>query len=131
MKIKHVKMVDSFEWDELVKKTYGRTYCFQQQNECQDRGTFIITIPDENLGKEKDEQMGDSIPEFINHGEMGVKFDVWLARDPKQPLVGLDNKFSLELWWKRNFYPDIQVVANDLYKKELIPPGEYIINIDW
>jgi hypothetical protein len=35
------------------------------------------------------------------------------------------------MWWERNFYPDIQIVANDLHSKDLLEAGTYIIEIDW
>lgn len=35
------------------------------------------------------------------------------------------------MWWVRNFYPDVNMVANDLYEKGLLEAGEYLINIDW
>lgn len=64
---------------------------------------------------------------------MGVKFKTWLDRDPKKLLKNKDdqNDFSLELFWDRNFYPDVQTVANDLHKKGLIEADDYIIDIDW
>lgn len=69
--------------------------------------------------------------EGVNGDEMGVNFASWLARDPKQLLKNDDSSHSLSLFWERNFYPDIQVVANDLHTKGLIPEGDYVINIDW
>lgn len=36
----------------------------------------------------------------------------------------------INLFWERNFYPDINTLANDLYKKGLIKKGEYLIVID-
>ena len=62
---------------------------------------------------------------------MGVKFAKWLERDPKQPIKNQQYEWELNLFWIRNFYPNIQTVANDLYKKGLIKKGEYTINIDW
>ncbi len=56
---------------------------------------------------------------------MGVRFDLWLARDTELPNV------STTLWWKRYFYPDIYTLIDDLYKRGLIEEGDYIINIDW
>jgi len=43
--VKNVKMIDVWDWDKLVEETYGRTYCFQQQDDCRGRGIFDITIP--------------------------------------------------------------------------------------
>jgi hypothetical protein len=148
--VKKVNMIDSFDWDKLVSDTYGRTYCFQQQDGCQGRGTVGLTIPSEYT---EDEEMHDSIPEIINGNKMGVKFQVWLDRDPKQPLNPSKEELKkcnyywgeteedeiewkkdeshINLFWERNFYPDLQMVANDLHKKGLIEAGDYIIDIDW
>lgn len=135
MKIKTVKMIEDSDWDELVKETYGRPYTFQQQNGCQDRGTFELTVPADD---EDDEYMPETVPEIVNGDEMCVKFESWLARNPKQYLTPQEGDeddsmqdFDLDLWWTRNFYPNIQSVANDLHKKGLLEAGEYVINIDW
>lgn len=42
-----------------------------------------------------------------------------------------DRKNGLSLWWERNFYPSVEVVANDLHARGLLPAGEYTIDIDW
>jgi len=73
----------------------------------------------------------DSVPEKVNHSEMGVSFQAWLDRDPKQLLVNRDDKLGLCLWWDRNFYPNIDMIANDLYNRGLIESGNYLIDIDW
>lgn len=130
IKFKNKKVIEFLDWDKLVEETYGRTYCFQQQDGCQDRGKFNINIPEK---KYEDMFENETVPEIVNGEEMGVKFEAWLARDPKQKLSNKEDQqsWSLNLWWKRNFYPDIQMVANDLHKKGLIEAGEYTINIDW
>lgn len=127
LKTSKKNFVEVQDWDELVQKTYGRPYCFQQQNGCQGRGTHTLNVPED---WDDDENMNDSIPEKVNGEEMGVKFDVWLARDPKAPIKDGGTEW-LDLFWERNFYPDIQKVANDLHAKGLLPAGEYVINIDW
>lgn len=121
------KLIDVQDWDTLVTETYGRPYSFQQQDGCKDRDLVRITIPEEGCDFEN-----DAVPEIVNGDEMGVSFKAWLARDPKQPLSsGREDSFGLELFWERNFYPDVQMIANDLYEKGLIEAGEYLINIDW
>jgi len=125
--VKNVKMIDVGDWDKLVSKTYGRPYSFQQQDGCQSRGIVRITIPDETY----DDEMHDKIPEKFNDEVMGVKFAKWLARDPKQPVGNEKDDWMINLFWDRNFYPDLQTVANDLLEKGLIEAGDYIINIDW
>src|ERR1039457_2649728 len=86
LKYKTEKVIEVRDWDRLVEETYGRPYSFQQQDGCKPRGVEHISIPSEDTWEE--EEMHDSIPEVVNGRKMGVKFDVWLARDPKQPLKG-------------------------------------------
>ncbi len=128
MKIRTEQVIDVHEWDKLVQETYGRPYMFQQQNGCQDRGTYHLTVPSE--GEDFD---NDTLPEIVNHDDMGVSFDAWLKRDPKAPLKDeeYNQVYSIGLWWARNFYPSIEMVANDLHAKGLLPTGEFSINIDW
>ena len=87
-----------------------------------------MTVPDADC----DENMADSVPEEVNGEEMGVKFAVWLARSPKKKMKGQKHSYELDLWWERNFYPDVQAVANDLHTKGLLAAGNYVIDdIDW
>ena len=123
------KVIDVSDWDALVKETYGRPYSFQQQDGCKERQRVRITIPDQAYDFEN-----ETIPEIVNNEEMGVSFAAWLERDPKQKLDNEDErgyKYELELWWLRNFYPDVQMIANDLHGKGLIEADEYTIDIDW
>jgi len=126
IKTRTEKLIDVQDWDALVTETYGRPYSFQQQDGCKDRQLVSITVPDECEDFEN-----DTVPEIVNGDEMGVSFKAWLARNPKTPLPGRDDTFGLTLWWERNFYPDVQMIANDLYEKGLIEAGDYMINIDW
>lgn len=129
LKVKNVQMIDVSDWDDLVQETYGRIYNFQQQDGCKERGTFSLTVPSHAYDYEN-----DTIPEKVNGNEMGVSFKAWLERDPKQKLDTddeWDRENGLSLFWERNFYPDIQMIANDLYEKGLIESGKYVINIDW
>ncbi len=120
--------IDVDEWDNLVTKTYGRLYCFQQQDGCRSRGFFQFSVP-----AEADDYERESVTEGLDHKEMGVSFAAWLARDPKQKLSDPKEQenYCLDLWWSRNFYPNIQMVANDLCAKGLLAAGEYTILIDW
>jgi len=127
MKITTKKVVEVSDWDSLVEETYGRRYSFQQQNGCQDRGIYKLVVPTEKAHDCERE----TIKEKVNGPEEGVSFAAWLARDPKQKLDGQTYDYQLSLWWERNFYPSIEMVANDLHAKGLIEAGEYIINIDW
>jgi len=111
-----------------VEKTYGRPYHLQQQDGCIGRGTVEITVPGEASDYDR-----ETVPEEVNHETMGVSFKAWQARDPKQKLADPEAQkdYCLELWWHRNFYPDVQMVANDLHAKGLLPAGEHTILIDW
>lgn len=124
--MKTKRVIEVSEWDSLVQKTYGRSYTFQQQDGCKSRGTVEITVPAEASDYER-----ESVPEEVNHEMMGVSFKAWLARDPKKPMADGRTDYSLELWWGRNFYPHIQMVANDLHAKGLLSAGEHAILIDW
>lgn len=128
LKISTKKFIDVNDWDELVTKTYGRPYCFQQQDGCKDRGIFTLDVPSKDT---YDEEMSETIEEVVNSEAMGVKFQQWLARDPKQPIGEETEQWMIDLWWERNFYPDIHTIANDLHSKGLLEAGKYIINIDW
>ena len=124
------KVIDVGVWDTFVEKTYGRPYSFQQQDGCKDRQRARITIPTEAFDYENDE-----VPEVVNHPKRGVSFEAWLSRDPAQPLNTEDEwergTFALHLWWERNFYPHVEMIANDLYDRGLIEAGNYVIDIDW
>lgn len=124
--MKKINVFDVDEWNELVQKTYQRPYNFQQQDGCKDRGTFYFNIPIEGT-----EDYGDDIEDSIDTDEMGVAFDIWLARDPKQPLKDQKYDFDLRLWWERNFYPDVSMIIADLEGKGILEPGEYMIDIGW
>jgi len=120
------QMITVQDWDELVGKTYGRPYSFQQQDGCKERGTHDITVPDKGY-----DSKNETIPEEINGDKMGVSFAAWLARDPKEWNGDSEDKMFIDMFWERNFYPDVQMIANDLHAKGLIPTGEYVIEIDW
>lgn len=126
IKFKTKQVIEVSDWDDLVTKTYGRPYSFQQQDGCQSRGTCDITVPDGACDYEN-----DTVPEEINGEDMGVSFAAWLARDTGEWNGDPDDAGSLDLFWERNFYPELQMVANDLHSKGLLPEGDYTIDIDW
>lgn len=128
MKISNQKVIELRDWNDFVQKTYGRPYNFQQQDGCKSRGVFSFDVPD---ASEVDKEAPDSVDEVVNGKKMGVNFEAWLKRDPKTPLANGRNDYGLDLWWKRNFYPDIQMIANDLHAKGLLEAGSYMIVIDW
>jgi len=131
--MQQVTLIQDDEWDSLVKSTYGKPYCFQQQAGCRDRGTYYLSVPCEDA--EFYDQESNEVPEVVNHATMQTSFKSWLERDATKLLETGDSydrsQQGLELWWERNFYPAPEMLANDLHQKGLLPAGKYIINIDW
>lgn len=126
--MKTVKVFELDEWNDLVQKTYGKPYNYQQQEGCMSRGTDYFDVPCDvdDLG------WNDEIPEELETEEMGVKFAKWLERDPNQPIKSpYGGAYITDWWWERNFYPNIFVIFNDLHKRGLLEAGKYAINIDW
>ena len=127
LKFKTEKIISVQNWDALVQKTYGRIYSFQQQDGCKDRGLFRFSVPN----SETCDFENNSIVEEVNGPDQGISFKAWLERDPKQKIPNQQYNWELSLFWSRNFYPEFQMVANDLNSKGLLPDGEYAIDIDW
>lgn len=127
MKFTTKKIIDMSDFNDLVRATYGKPYHIQQQDGCKSRGMEYFSVPVEY----PEDYENDTVPEIVNHSEMGVSFKAWLERDPKQKLSTREDFSGLDLWWKRNFYPALDMVVQDLYNKGLIEPGEYAIEIDW
>lgn len=131
MKIRTEKVIDVSEWDKLVKKTYRRPYSFQQQDRCQGSGRFHLTVPGDADGCDFKK---DTVKEKVNGPERGVSFAAWLKRNPKAQLANepesRQDQWMIDLWWDRNFYPNIQMVANDIHAKGLLEAGNYTIDID-
>ena len=69
MKVRTEKVIDCFDLDELVVKTYGRPYCFQQQEDCRSRGVYSINVPT----KYPEDFDNDTIPEIVNHNTQPSK----------------------------------------------------------
>lgn len=127
MKTETRKIISLQAWDDLVSETYGKEYRLQQQDGCQDRGTKYLTVP----SSRPDDFENDAVPEVINGEEPGVSFAAWVARDPTEWNGDPEDERYLGLFWLRNFYPSLEMVANDLHARGLLPAGEYVIDIDW
>jgi hypothetical protein len=128
--IKTTQSINVQDWDALVEKTYKRPYSFQQQGGCQPRGVHNFTVP----CMYADDYENQSIPEEVNGDEMGVSFAAWLERDPNLPLNtenSWERSHGLSLFWERNFYPALEVLANDLHALGHLPAGDYQLVIDW
>lgn len=121
MTTKHVVTVNN--WDDFVKETYQKPYCFYEQEGWREGAVFSLTVPS------KDEDFkNDSIIVGERNQQMGVSFKAWLAKDVNEGFnhsTLKDNHI-----WKRYFYPDVQTIANDLHSKGLIPAGNYLITLN-
>lgn len=122
-----IRVIEVFDWDKLIEETYGRPYSLQQQDGCKDRGAEYFSVPEEDF----EDFENTSIPEVVNGKERGVSFEAWLERSPDQPIENERDEWERTLFWQRNFYPHLQAVVNDLYKRGLIEAGDYQIDIDW
>jgi hypothetical protein len=117
IKTKTKQVIDVGDFDSLVTETYGKPYNYQEQDGCKDRGSDDFTVPDGAYDYEDTE-----IPYIINGKDMGVSFEAWLSTPA--------DKYR-SIFWERNFYPDVQMILNDLHAKGLFPAGDYTIDIDW
>lgn len=129
LRINTVKTILARDWNSFVTEVYGRPYNFQQQDGCRHRGAYELSVhneydPEFDAGYDR-----DTIKEDVNTTEMCVSLKGWLARNPEQPLPDQRDNYELKLWWERNFYPDVEVLAQDLYHRNLLPAGEYLILI--
>jgi hypothetical protein len=120
-------MIESLELDELVKKNYNKPYRFQQQEGSRSRNCEHFIIP--TLGTDFHR---NTIPEVIPSKVRGVSFKAWLDRDPKTQLNGEKTPdWKIKVFWERNFYPNPEILLNDLYYRGLIPAGELVIRINY
>lgn len=129
LKFKLTKIIDSFDLDDLIKETYNKPYCYQQQDGCKSRGTESISVPTIDP-----EDYENTILEcVINGDEMGISFETWLNTTVEEVNAKHPERYpnQNDLWWERNFYPSIDMIVNDLYEKGLIEEGNYTIDIDW
>lgn len=134
LRYQNKKVVEVQDWDALVQEVYGKPYSFQQQEGCKQRGVFNISIPEDcEYADEEDAEMHDDIPFGINGDMMGVKFEKWLSTTEEEINAHHpeDYRGANRLFWARNFYPNVNKVAKDLYERGFIEPGSYSINIDW
>ena len=117
-----INKIEVNDWDEFVQKVYGKKYDFQQQDGCKDRGIYEFSVPLISIY----DYVNGEIPEEVNGIEAGVSFKAWLERT--EPFF---DGYRDDLFWERNFYPSVDMIIDDLYKKGLIKEGKYFINIYW
>lgn len=140
---KTMTVISCSDWDKFIVQTYNRPYCFQQQNGCRDRGKFQFSVPVEDYNLPDDfSHLSQSLATdtvIIPAIRSSVPLEVWLERDPSLKIKPRSGEletdaflsFITTLFWHREFYPSIYLLANDLYEKGLLPAGDYLIDIDW
>ena len=111
LKYTEKRVIDDTDWDDFVKSVYKRPYKFQQQDGCKSRGIYSFSVPPRCI-EDRDESY-----------DSGVPFDEWINATPPSDME--------HMHWERNFFPDVTMIIDDLYKKGLIESGNYIININW
>lgn len=114
-----VNLITDSEWDALVKSVYDKPYCFQQQDGCKERGTFNFSVPCSTWDYKNNEITDNDSDNDV----MGVSFQAWLD--------GIPFFVGKPIFWERNFYPDVSMIIDDLYKKGHLEEGDYVIEIDW
>lgn len=126
MKTRTVQVIEVDDWNKLVTETYGRPYNLQDQDTYFNNGVCLpLSVPELETN---DNEADDDVPEKLGEGGM-VKLATWLARDPQTP--EFPYSWERELWWYRDFYPDLAALANDLHERGLLPAGEYMIHVWW
>ena len=117
--------IDLYVWNHLVETTYNKPYHFQQQNGCRDRGVYEVDI---NYAEDIERT---TIPEELNGDEMGVSFKAWLERGIDEWNGADEDKRFIKLFWHRNFYPSVDIIAQDLFDRGIITEKSFDIVVDW
>ena len=114
MRIRNEKVIDVSEWDSLVRKTYGRPYSFQQQDECKDRGVFRFTVP-----AKADDHEQESVPEIVNHEKWAsalhhgssetrnLRYRAAAKMLPASIYGGVETSTQTYKWWQMTYTPKV------------------------
>jgi hypothetical protein len=121
------KQIEVQDWDDLIEKTYGKIYSFQQQDGCKGRGIETISVPD----KWGEDYKVDLLPFEVNGIRRGVSFQSWLNTSPEETAKQFRYDWENRIFWDRNFYPHVSMIINDLHSRGILEEGEYDIKIDW
>src|SRR5574343_909701 len=128
LSIEQWNVINESDWSELVRTTYGRPYRLQQQDDCLENGSLVFISTDNEF---EDDFENETIPEVVSNTERGVSFKAWLERDPDKKIQSKGGYDPTALWWERNFYPEVNMIAVDLCKRGLLPAGDYVIYVSW
>ena len=93
----------------FVSQVYGRPYQLGRQSGGLPKDTTVeFTVPAQEFG-----WSGPSVAE-------------WLAAPPPD-----DSDCQETLRWEREFHPELEAIVNDLHARELLPAGEYLLEVWW
>lgn len=120
MRIEKVNLISENDFSKLAVDTYGRPYQLQQQGDCLGQDTIIrLTVPEEPMG-----WTGPTLEEWRER-PLNLQPEEYTRGDWEE------HTYLRDMWWEREFYPDVQVVANDFHARGLLPEGDYVIHIWW
>lgn len=122
IKNEKIRLIKDKEFDKIVRETYNKPFCFQQQcgENARERGIYKFEVPNKN-GDEENNELPLELDENDDY-PMGVRFETWIKTDRK--------KYDIE-FWEQKFYPALSYLVNDLYKKGKIKKGKYAIEVNW
>jgi hypothetical protein len=118
-----VTVINEFDFSDYVSKLYNRPYRFQQQDDCRygQDSVHFFSVPEP-------EGEYDSIEEFRDRWMEGTPtVEEWA----NTPIGEYEFGWQRDIYWEREFYPPFETVVNDLYKRGLLPEGQYALHIWW
>ena len=102
------------EFSNLVRQTFERPYSLQQQGDMHSQESFIrFDVPAEL------------------EWEHEPSLETWLATTPPDPEDHSMAAFTNRLRWDREFYPDLQDIANELHARGQLDAGTYVLHVWW
>lgn len=116
IRFEDVKLISETELSRRVSELFGRPYQLQQQGDMLGQNSVVLMqVPEE--------------PDDVGLPSLAE----WSSRDVNQkpPGVAWDRDYLREMWWHREFYPDLQEVLNELHRLGELPEGEYAIHVSW
>lgn len=127
LKTKTVKAIELEDWNNFVTEVYGKPYNYQRQDGLKEKGAYPKSVPSRWTYDFKNTE----IPFEVNGEEMGVSFETWLNTSPKDTIEYFKDDYENDNFWEETFYPDVNMIINDLHSRGLMEAGEYLIIIDW
>lgn len=99
------------DFSRYVTEHYGRPYNLQQQGDM--------------LAQEASVRF--TVPSPYAEDDMPVSLADWIAATPPTD----PSDYREKMRWERDYYPNLETVANDLHTKGLLDAGDYIMYAWW